>query len=218
MRRRHPQNPNLRLYDQPYWKGYPVIQNRGPLIVEYLEQIDHTLINALLDDTRVSVLLAYLRLPSAGTSHEDAFISRFSASLKAQIAALEGRKRAAGKRVYPCHLRVIWVRERAGSENSHFHVAIIVNKDAFYSLGDFRCMDGNMSARINKAVASALSISLEDARGLAHFPEHAVYHLDANSEDFQLQRGAVFRRLSYFAKVDTKHYGTGTKNFGCSRS
>ncbi|MCL1092080.1 inovirus Gp2 family protein [Shewanella profunda] len=27
----------------------------------------------------------------------------------------------------------------------------------------------------------------------------------------------MFKRLSYFAKTDTKIYGNGTHNFGCSR-
>lgn len=218
MRLRHPQNTNLHLHHAPYWKGYPVLQNRGPLVEEYLEKIDRTLVNATQEYSRVSVFLVCVRFPSTGEAfREAAFISNFSASLKAQLAAEEERKRSIGQRIYPCQPRFVWVREQDGAEKPHFHIAIILNKDAFHTLGDFGASEGNMAARITKAVASSMSISVEAARGLAHFPENPVYYLDVNSQMFGVQRSAVFRRISYFAKAATKKYGTGGKNFGCSR-
>ena len=75
----------------------------------------------------------------------------------------------------------------------------------------------NMAERIRNAWASALGMRVENTIGLVHFPENATYHLNVNSTDFDMSYQALFNRLSYFAKVDTKHYGDGTNNFGSSR-
>ncbi|WP_158708193.1 YagK/YfjJ domain-containing protein, partial [Escherichia coli] len=59
-------------------------------------------------------------------------ITRFIASLKAQIAAYLQRRRRDGKRVYPCKLRYAWVREFGElNGNKHYHMLLLVNREVF---------------------------------------------------------------------------------------
>ncbi len=218
MRMRHPGNSNLHLHYDPVWNGYPVLAQRGPLVNEYLHGINETLWRATNEYPRVSLFLVDIRLPSRGVFREDSFMTRFLASLKAQIEADIFHKHRMGKRTYPCRMRFVWAREISpSSDRSHFHVGLLLNKDTYHVLGDFDATGGNMAARITRAVSSALAISFESARGLAHFPDESVRYLDANALDFGYQRAMVFERLSYLAKAATKHYGSHANHFGCSR-
>lgn len=143
-------------------------------------------------------------------------MSRFLASLKAQIEADLNRKARRGGRVHSCRLRFVWAREQDSSPNPHFHIVIFINRDTYHCLGDFRADDGNMAARIKKAIASALSIPVEYAAGLAHFPDGGVHVLDANASDFPFRRAAAFECASYLAKAYSKHYGNHARHFGYS--
>lgn len=71
--------------------------------------------------------------------------------------------------------------------------------------------------RIVRAWASELGCAPEAIPGLVHFPKNCVYKIDRNSVDYVAQFQKVFKRLSYFAKADTKHYDDGSNWFGCSR-
>jgi hypothetical protein len=106
----------------------------------------------------------------------------------------------------------------------HYHVVLFLNKDRFFTLGRFKsdpdemAEDINLSDRIQKAWASALNIPINDVIGLVHFPKNPTYTLCRGSPNFEDQYFSLFERLSYFAKEETKHYGDGKNNFGCSRS
>ena len=144
-------------------------------------------------------------------------------ALNSRLEAEELRKRREGKRVYPCRLRYIWVKEKNYSDNWHYHVCILLNRDAYFTLGKFkhdkenRDVRSNMADRINDAWASALKILPEISRGLVHFSHNPIYYIDCNTPEAFQQYSDLFYRLSYFAKVETKHYGDHSKNFGCSR-
>jgi hypothetical protein len=136
----------------------------------------------------------------------------------------------AGQRVHPCKLRHIWAREQDSAIHSHYHVALLLNRDAYFSLGDLRNrasesgrgnqpesdVSRNMAGRIRKAWASALGLRPEQAAGLVHFSDNPVHRIDANSPDFGRQFASAFYRVSYLTKADTKHYGDGHNSFGCS--
>lgn len=216
MNKRHPFNPNLRLHHDRYWCGSPVLVQKGPLIVEYLQCIDDIMWTAVNDHPRTLMIRVDPRLPLIGEFQVQQFMSRFLASLKAQIEADLKRKARNGTRVHPCRLRFVWAREQGSSPNPHFHVVIFVNRDTYHCLGDFRADDGNMAARIKKAIASALSIPVEYAAGLANFPDGGVHVLDANASDFYLRRAAAFECASYLAKAATKYYGNRARHFGYS--
>ncbi|WP_267865234.1 YagK/YfjJ domain-containing protein, partial [Vibrio parahaemolyticus] len=65
------------------------------------------------------------------TFNQKNIIKRFFESLKAKIKAQEKRMKASEKRVYPCHLRYVWCRERNKSDNDHYHLVLFFNKDRY---------------------------------------------------------------------------------------
>lgn len=224
MRNTHSQNHNLTLHTDAQWQGNPLLPRSTPYIGEYLENITSVIEDAVNEHPRTIAIRCDLRFP--GNYNPDIIsnaVSRFTASLKAQLDASDNAKRRSGMRVHPCTLRYIWVREWSTARLWHYHVVLFFNKDRFFTLGRFKNdlndMDENtnLSDRIQKAWASALRIPVDEIKGLVHFPENPLYILDRGSPDFQRQYTSLFERLSYFAKDDTKHYGDGKNNFGCSR-
>lgn len=229
MNTRHPDNSNLILHTEPYWNGYPVYTQRGPLIANYLQRIAETFSKALNDYPRLTGFRFDLHPPAGIDSLNNEAISRFMASLNAQLEADYLRKVREGKRAYPCRLRYVWAREYGESGRVHYHVLILVNRDAYFTLGNYRTeaelntmgledRTTNMADRLTNAWASALGLSPFQAAGLVHFPNNPVYAMNANAEDFQQQLAELFYRVSYFAKADTKQYGTNANAFGSSRS
>lgn len=238
---RHPHNPNLiLLLNQTEWNGFLIQPSREGIIENYLCGIHSTLTQAITDCTRSYVLRFDLHFPKSGQARTDQkAISRFIDSLRARLEADLARKARGGKRVYPCRLRYVWVREQKDSPFCHYHVAIMLNRDAYFTLGKITkapdqtnaCIDHedsvdfientqareNMFTRISAAWASALGIGLEKVKGLVHIPDNPDYHLNRNAADFEQQFKAVFYRLSYLAKAITKCYGNHVMHFGSSR-
>lgn len=232
MRKRHPSNPNLTLHEGDTWRGLPVLGKYSPLIWEYLESIHDTMKLAIKDYRRLFPLRFELRLPVGWEDNDGSVISRFMASLKAKIEA-DLRRRAKerkDKRRIECRLRFIWVKERKRSASFHYHVFVFLNRDAYFTSGNFRTVKWlpgddmpfldervNMATRVMGAWGSALGLPSYLTVGLVHIPENASYSLDVNKPSYWQDFCDVFRRASYFAKMDTKHYGNHGRNFGCSR-
>ena len=225
MNKRHPQNHNLTLHLGSQWQGNNLLPRATPYIGEYLANIASVINDAVNEHPRSIAIRCDLRFPFDynvdGTSTP---ISRFMASLKAQMESADQAKRRANMRVHPCTLRYVWVREWSDARLWHYHVVLFLNKDRFFTLGQFKsepngvAEDINLSDRIQKAWASALSIYPSNVIGLVHFPQNPTYVLNRGSSDFENQYASLYERLSYFAKEETKHYGDGKNNFGCSRS
>lgn len=232
MQIRHPSNPNLTLHYGNTWRGLPVLGAYSPLINEYLESIYDTMLHAVRDYSRVFPMRFDLHLPVGWEDGDGSALSRFQASLKAKIEAdLKRRaKERKDNRVIECKLRFVWAKERSTSTNSHYHVFVFLNRDAYFTVGNFstvKWLPGddmpppnermNMATRIIGSWGSALGLPPEMAVGLVHFPKNASYSLDINKPSFWQDFGDVFQRASYFAKSATKHYGGHGRNFGCSR-
>lgn len=223
MYERHSHNSNLFLLsDINHWDGFLVQAQCGPLIVSYLERIAETLNSAISEYPRVCAIRFDLRFPLGYCYQDTSVISRFIESLKAKLESEELHKKREGKRVYPCRLRYTWVKEQNESVHWHYHVCIFLNRDAYFTLGNFRhesdnVARGNMASRINDAWASALRIPSETGKGLVHFPRCSVYHINQHGQDGEKQYESLFYRLSYFAKANTKYYGDNSNSFGCSR-
>lgn len=214
----NPFNPNQHLYFEDTYQCYPVIQHRGPLVEQYLATLLRVLHQALQAHRRVCSIRFDLRFPaemhSARDTTSNQVMSRFIESLKAKVR----HNRACAKERNPSSedtdLRYVWAREGSQDGRVHYHVAILLNRDAFFSLGSFTSDKPNMAKRIVEAWASALGLPVDVCGGLVHFPPNAVYRFDANSpEDI----AAFFYRASYLCKADTKHFGHGHHGFGASR-
>ncbi|KRW63060.1 hypothetical protein AO724_12600 [Aeromonas allosaccharophila] len=52
---------------------------------------------------------------------------------------------------------------------------------------------------------------------MVHYPDNSLYVLDTNSSDFQQHYHELLERLDYLTKVESKIFGKGDRNFGCSQ-
>lgn len=230
-RKRHPYNSNLHLFQGDTWRHRPVYSSGTQGLVEdYLLKIDQVITRALEEHPRTFAIRVDLRYPGffdeSAIKHDD--ITRFIKSLKSQLEADARRKESEGKRVHPCTLRYVWAKEQCSSEHPHFHVILLLNRDRYNGLGDFTSpshQDGlrgqafnepalNLSGRIIRAWASALDLDDRDAQALVHFCQDGCYRVNHNDPE---GLDALFERVSYLAKVETKRYGTGHRCFGSSQ-
>ena len=223
MANRHRDNKNLVLLNGSSFNGLAVNANYQ-LIENHLRSIQRVIGFSLEEHKRTLVVRVDLHLPGRPDcvdypmEFDTDVISRFMASLKAQVQADQLNKMKQGKRVHPCTVRYVWVKERHEALQDHYHVALFFNHDRYFHLGDYNQFGNNLSTKISTAWASALGIEAFQAASLVHFPQNTPYYcLDMNAANFHPVYQSVFNRLSYLAKVDTKHYGDHSHSFGCSR-
>ncbi|TOA92702.1 hypothetical protein CGK18_00005, partial [Vibrio parahaemolyticus] len=212
------------------YKGLEVLYPVSELNTHYLDRIILTMSKALKDYKRVHALRLDLRLPVSdsekdilrrdevlnNTFNQKNIIKRFFESLKAKIKAQEKRMKVSGKRIYPCHLRYVWCRERNKSTNDHYHLVLFFNKDRYFSSG-YRDNEESLVRLIMDAWSSALGEYVDNADRLVQLVYKGTHYLDQNKYDFENKYQVLFTRLSYFAKNRTKHYDEGKRCFGTSQ-
>ncbi|WP_434762508.1 inovirus Gp2 family protein [Vibrio fortis] len=206
-------NTNLSLFESDKYKSIPVLTTCGPFAKQYLERTKSVFDKTLKEYPRVYVLRFDLRFPQRYFTFYSDHISKFIESLKSKIDADLNRKNKKGM----CNLRFVWAKEQDTSDNPHYHVAIFLNKDVYFTHGYLSAHDGNLSAMIKQAWASSLGLLFHELNGCVHFPRDCGYWIDKNGILFKEQYNACFLRLSYLAKVETKIFQKGLKNFGSSR-
>lgn len=216
----HWQNGNLTLHYEPTYLGLPVLARQDqPLVVQYLDAILDTMEGALFHHRRVTVFLFELKMPTiypVGLT-DNSVITRFWKSLKAQIQANRSRARRELAEPHDTGVFYVWVREYNASETApHWHCALLVNQDAYFTMGWIQSNQENMYHRIASAWASALGVHVSQIPGLVHLPENSTYHIDQNKSGDE--RRKCFQRLSYYAKAPTKVFHDGIHAFGCSRT
>ena len=214
MLKRLSDNTNIRLHTDNKYMGLTVLNRQGPLSEPYLERIRNTIYKAIGQHPRTFAIRFDLTVPLHMTVIDTVIISRFLASLRAQVEADLCSKAKKRSRIYPCRIRYIWAREQNVSHNWHYHCVIFLNKDIYCAVGNYKAKKGNMAAKIHKAWASALGIDISDARGLVEFC--AVFILDRNDLSNEMNLDPLFEACSYLAKVATKQFGDRTKNFSSS--
>lgn len=207
----------------PEWQGFPVQSFPHGLKQEYLKNIYLLLLDSLMMHSRWTVIRVDLRVPKGYKLRRGA-ITQFIESVKHQLEHANKVKSAARKRTYDPMLRFAWVREWSDADNPHYHVVLMLNRDAYFTLGDYsklQLADSNydemLAGRIYKAWGVALGLDWTIARPGVHLPKCPVSPLKVGDKNFQQQLLSVFYRLSYFAKYQTKLYGDGQRNFGMSQ-
>ncbi len=206
------------LWFTPVYMEMPVYLARGPLLTRHLNATHRTFMNALALSPRCYAVRCDLRLPDDFDTSDTEVITRFFRALNRLLDVADAEKHLDGKRVHPHRLQYCWVREWGAEGKPHYHLALMMNRDRYRTLGSFIAEDGNLSARIKQAWATALQRPLADIARLVQFPKNAEYHLLCNSPSYPRDVGAFFYRLSYFAKADTKRFGIGQRSFGSSMS
>lgn len=214
----NPYNRNQKLHFEYTYLGFPVFQYKGPLILEYLEILHRVMHQALKAHRRILAIRLDLHFPIEMEASDDVvenrYISRFIDSLKAKVR----HNRACAKQVntyaHDTDVRYVWARETGIEGRVHYHAAILVSREAYFTLGLFVSEEQNMAGRTKEAWASALGLPLDQAQGLVHFPENPVYRFE---RDTPAEKAAFFYRASYLCKAATKIFGHGTHGFGASR-
>jgi hypothetical protein len=70
---------------------------------------------------------------------------------------------------------------------------------------------------ITGAWYSALGLDEGDYVGLVHYPANCRYVLNINHPNYEKQYDALLQRLDYLTKTNSKIFGEGERNFGCSQ-
>ncbi|WP_375154770.1 inovirus-type Gp2 protein, partial [Pseudomonas sp. PDM25] len=78
---------------------------------------------------------------------------------------------------------------------------LLLNRDAYHTVGRFQSERENLYSRIQAAWARALRVTFEEAEGLVHIPANATFHL---SQDDSGEMDRYFYRVSYLCKAETK--------------
>lgn len=196
----------------------PVFLDRGSLLESHLHIIHRTLETALRYSPRSYVVRFDLRLPACLDENDTAVITRFVRALRLLLQKADDEKIRQGKRVHQHNLRFCWVREWGKEGRPHYHFALMLNHDRYRTLGSFEEVEGNLSARIKQAWATATHQTFQDASRLVHFAKKGEYWLNQNAPTYDDDYASLFKRLSYMAKVDTKRFGIAQHSIGTSRN
>ncbi|WP_041472822.1 inovirus Gp2 family protein [Vibrio atlanticus] len=207
----------LKITNNDTFNGLPILKPKGGLVLSYLDKLYDTIDKAVTQHPRTTAIRVDLRLAKSLLFDDTGVIKNFIASLDAQIQADLSRKKRRGQTARSCKVRYAWCKERSTSLSHHYHLVLLLNKDVYHSLGRFD-QKGNLSDMIKKAWCRTLDIKANEGDTLVHFPDCPTYWLDKNSDKFDQQVDSLFKRVSYLAKVETKHYGDKTRSFGCSRT
>ncbi|MCG6658531.1 inovirus Gp2 family protein [Halomonas campisalis] len=221
-RKRHPECPDLLLYWENHYRTMPVQSQLGPLITNYLETTYRVMTQARSSCTRLLAVRLDLRFPAempVGPLHADnGVISRFLYFLRSELddAGLK----------YPHDLRYVWCREQHKSDKPHYHLLLLFNGDAYFSIGDMRpSSDGgyhnqNLFHRIVRAWCRAMGWPSDAMQGLVHVARDTLtgglYAQHFHSND-HATFAEVFYRASYLCKAHSKPVGQGVHCFDGSR-
>lgn len=216
--KRHPENNNLKLFFEEQYEGFDVQLQHLPMVEEYLSRVLCVTRLALLTHPRTFAFRVDLRFP-AGQLIDDAQtnkpLERFFASLRAKIR--HNRKSRVEEAGYAHNTAVsyFWCREIGEASGvPHYHLAILLNNDAFFKLGKFKIGKKNLYNILVEAWSSALRLPVEDVDGLVHIPKNHAYKLTSDDRD---AFNDFFCRVSYLCKAETKRFGDGVHSFGTSR-
>ena len=221
--KRHRDNPKLRFYYGDQYLGWPVYQYaNGPLIENYLETSMRVLEHTVSQQRRTLAFRLDPRFPQTmpvGPMHADnACLSRFFHALRAELDA-------AGTK-YTTEVRYLWCREQDTSDKPHYHLLLLLNYDAFRSLGTYsRSPDGgysydNLYHRCVRAWSWAIGWPIHDMKGLINVAtdkltqQPYVYCLHRDDAATFAQ---VFYAASYLCKAYSKPIARRIRCFDGSR-
>lgn len=189
---------------------------KGPFVAKYLDKIIEVMNRSLDEHPRTFAVRFDLQIPAIEWGlAEDRLIDRFISSLKGKIkwARIKSARQSKTGRVHETGVRYVWARELPQRGRVHYHFVLFLNRDAFNAIGVYELGRDNLFNRVLEAWAGALRMDVDDAVGLVHFPENAIYRVtegDVGSQD------DLLHRASYLAKVSTKVVGS-RHSFGSSR-
>ena len=140
--------------------------------------------------------------------YESAVITRFIASLKAQIAAYLKRRSREGKRIYPCPVYYAWAREFGElNGNKHYHLVLLVNREVFscmmLKLGVKGTERGLLLTMAAKAWCHALKLKGKTKESVSYHLA-GIFELNRREGTNSLDYENYLKRICYLAKKRSK--------------
>lgn len=222
---RHSNNDKLRLYFDELYQSYSVMQHeKRPLIENYLESALRTLQHCVHQQHLTFVVRFDLRFPDGmerSTMHDNnAVLTRFFRHLRYEL------ERANLK--YPHNLRYIWSREQETSDKPHYHLLLLLNKNAVDCIGNKTPddVDGynrqNFFHRASRSWLKAMGYDGDNPNvgQLVHVSRDPVlgnYWSAVLHQDDILAMDDAMYMASYLCKAYTKPFGQGVRVFDTSR-
>ncbi|TDX22948.1 uncharacterized protein DUF3296 [Modicisalibacter xianhensis] len=222
---RHPLNSKLRRFYDSIYRGYSVNQHpKGPLIENWLERALLTLQASTLHYRETFAFRIDLHFPDGMPRlpmHDDNLVlSSFFRFLRYELQIANTK--------YPTQLRYIWAREQANSDKPHYHLMLLLNKDAFDSIGRFapdqngKYLRQNLYHRMMRSWLKAMGFDADDPRfhqlvnvsinSITKEPWSRILHRD----DWCAMDEAMYM-ASYLCKEYSKPIGQNVHVFDSSR-
>jgi len=228
-----PEKPHLKRHYDPYYTppgtstNLRVQNEQGPLIEKYLQGLYQTICNAISEHPRTLASRFDLRFPSDYHLPVDCsanyYLKPFFESLRAKINHEHNSARRQGKRNHATSVRYAWCREQDRSPHPHYHVLLLINRDAYCSLGQIDFNNRNLFTKITEAWSSALKRPIESLEGIVDIGrekrtggERLEWHLVPTDQYADLLN--CFYYASYLCKSNTKDFNTPEHPFGTSRN
>ncbi|MBB3189206.1 YagK/YfjJ domain-containing protein [Halomonas cerina] len=223
---RHPENDKLCLYFNEFFQGYSVMQvDDGPLIENYLASALSTLQYCVEQQHLTFVVRFDLRFPAAmprlSMHDNNEVLTRFFRHLRYEL------DRAGTK--YTTKLRYIWAREQETSDKPHYHVMLLLNKNAVDRIGnkqpdEFGCYTReNLYHRASRSWLKAMGFDGDDPRfgqlvNVSRHPDTGNYWSAVIHRDDYFTMDDAMYMASYLCKAYTKPFGQGVRVFDTSRN
>lgn len=213
-------NPKVSMTRYSTHNGFSVINYKGPLITEYLDQMMLTMNRALEESDNVILYRFDLRFPywfDLGDIEQlpSNYITKFWSSLKSQVRAHVTRLLKEYDEYIDHWFRYFWCKEvKDVGSKPHYHAAVLLPRQ-FFDLIACRFDEVNLEGILKEAWARAINVPVYEALRAVWIPDNNVYPISADNRSSYAE---AFYRVSYLAKTSTKLYGDGSQWFGSSRT
>lgn len=216
---RHPENKELKLHYDGYYKSVPIQTKRGPMITQYMDALIETIQRHFNQYSKVFAVRVDLYFPSEWNESQRVrldYYTRFMESLKAKLAAFNYRKAQVGDGRSNT-VRFCRAYEYGVNRGLHIHAVLLFNGHVFRGLGSYQSTEENLYHRISGAWASALGLHPAHviSEGLVHFGE--TFFVERGRQETADQVKQLFSHSAYLCKADTKRFDIPVKVFSRSR-
>ncbi|HHR6131966.1 MULTISPECIES: inovirus Gp2 family protein [Providencia] len=191
--------------------------SKGTHNLYYQKRIEQAINKSLSEFKRLSIFRIDLRSPYGRIDYKDdhKVNTRFFESLKRRIMVDVKNKSHLWGRNLRVNVDYVWVREVGPiNQKTHYHVALLLNKDVYYSTGHYH-EGNNLAALIINAWDSALGLFNNPQKGLVQFS--SCHYLEQEKIGFEQAYINTMHALSYLAKDYSKPYHDRFRCFGGSQ-
>ena len=180
------------------------------------DRIRQVMQESLNSHPRVSIFRFDLRYPKEMLIVDDSSsdISTFRDLLYKRIQRYVQKKSNDWNRSLDSTFKYTWVREYGSiNKRRHYHVLLFLNKDIFYTFGNFYLEESTVASMIRDSWNSAIH-NLDYFQSTVNFGK--ACYISKNDVNFALNSENILEYADYLAKDRDKRHNDGYRNFGSS--